>query len=310
MVLAATAAAQNNNCQRRRILIRVTTAEGESTPDPSGTQITGTFRGKPVKVLSVVPHRQPLRIVILLDASASMLRNTQKDSPWSTAVQLAYQFIQGTPAETQFGLLIFGSDVHRTVAVQQGGTAVLKELAVLPSIKEYPKKSRQTALWDTIHRALDMLGPPQAGDVIYAITDGQDNQSRKRRRHLERALIQAQTRLFVTATKTVQPEPLRANEIVPDTIGELRDTVHASGGALSDVQAEEYGWTEVPKAGVEALAKRLYHQMTDVNWVEIELPVPVDKPRDLKLELVPPPGKKKNPLALNYPRKLLPCAKP
>jgi hypothetical protein len=193
------------------------------------------------------------------------------------------------------------------VQLEQGGTAVLKELAALPPREKYPNGFRLTALRDTILRALEMLGPPQGGDVIYAITDGGDSKSRKSRKDLERALIRAQTRLFATLFTTLRRRPIPWES---DGAEDLWKIVRASGGGLSQVAVQEEGWMALPNTEMTALGKQVYQHMAAVTWMEIELGMPVDKPRDLKLELVPAPGKKKSPFVLAYPRQLMPCAQP
>ena len=59
-----------------------------------------------------------------------------------------------------------------------------------------PKKSHQTALWDSILSSAALFGPPRVGDGIYPITDGGDNQSHASVGQVQRTLLSQRIRMF------------------------------------------------------------------------------------------------------------------
>src|SRR2546428_12528825 len=65
------ALAQETPCLRRTVMASVTLA-GQPVASVPTSSFKGEFRGKPVRILSATRDLGPRRIVVLLDASASM----------------------------------------------------------------------------------------------------------------------------------------------------------------------------------------------------------------------------------------------
>jgi hypothetical protein len=87
LLLTASAQAQDDSCLRRTIPISV--IEKTKTDWPAkglvAGDLRGVFQGKPVHILSVTEDVRPLRIIILLDASSSMLE-TEREAKWHLAL--------------------------------------------------------------------------------------------------------------------------------------------------------------------------------------------------------------------------------
>jgi hypothetical protein len=70
------------------------------------------FRGKPVKIVSVIPDQRPHRIVILLDASRSTAHK------WERALYLATHLIGMPLPNTQIALVVFDKRIHGLVDIE------------------------------------------------------------------------------------------------------------------------------------------------------------------------------------------------
>src|SRR5215831_8777634 len=69
------------------------------------------FRGKPVKILSIVLENRPHRIVIALDASGSLGPGTGP-SDWPLVLQMGSDLVQSGLTQTRFVVLIFSEKVQ------------------------------------------------------------------------------------------------------------------------------------------------------------------------------------------------------
>lgn len=303
LLVAASAQAQENPCLRRTVPVSITTEAGYPIQDLSKITLTGKFRGKPVKILSLEPNRQPPRIVIVLDASGSMLDNLT----WPVARKLARYLVEVSSPEAQVALLVFADTVERELNFEQGRAKVAAQLASLPDQKNYRRGGR-TALRDSILRGLDLLKEPQPGDAIYVISDGGDNGSRKSWQDVERALLAAQVRLFASVMLNLSTHRGTPEELAGPA--DIHDAARPSGGNTRVVNSSQFDPNRVDEPGLKILAVRLYRQIAEVYWAEVELPEAVDKPRNWKIELNKEKDAKTRGLQLHYPQKLLPCAGP
>jgi hypothetical protein len=156
------------------------------------------------------------------------------------------------------------------------------------------------------------LGVGKIGDVICALTDGEDNKSQTTTRAVEEELLSGWIRLF----GIVMLHPLRS-AILPEGIGpeKLYSMVEATGGNGLNLPytASERPYNYIPVQSsadaVNLALQRLFLQMGEFYRVEMKLPETVEKPTKWKLEVVNADGKPMKGVEVHYPQELMPCAK-
>jgi hypothetical protein len=97
--------ADDDSCLHRIVSVSVADRNWAPISDLKPEDFRGEFRGKPVKILSVVPDNGPHRIVIVLDASGSIgpqQTGMSGQSNWPVARQMASHLAEIRPRETSF----------------------------------------------------------------------------------------------------------------------------------------------------------------------------------------------------------------
>lgn len=98
-----------------------------------------------------------------------------------------------------------------------------------------------------------------------------------------------------------------------DLLGPFAQT---TGGELVTTRFEQdyaRGFGELTLEQLTSLgevARRLSKHVAQYYEAEIELPRAVDRPRDWKLDVVGPDGKRRRDVVISYPRRLMPCSTP
>jgi hypothetical protein len=178
----------------------------------------------------------------------------------------------------------------------------------------------RTALFDAILEAAAQLNPPQLGDVICAVTDGEDNYSQHRPEEVRKRLLAAGIRFFAFLIGNTLPRSQTRTTVENDAVPHVERFTKSTGGngigiwPGGSLAAYPAGGQSVPyfvsaadrQAFLEAI-QRMYQQMAVFYRVEVQLPLPVDKERNWQLEVVDEKGKRSRDTYLIYPRRLLPC---
>lgn len=102
-VCAPSAFAQGTACLHRTVPLGILSAPGTPVAQITSSDLRAEFHGKPAQILGLSSHVPPHRVLILLDASASM-RGPMGDALWPAAVYVAGQF-----AESNLPALLWGS---------------------------------------------------------------------------------------------------------------------------------------------------------------------------------------------------------
>jgi Mg-chelatase subunit ChlD len=309
--------AQDNPCLNRTVAVNVMTEDGRLVKGLTASNFRAKLNGKPIDITSVDYDDGPHRVVILLDVSGSMTGSYDR-GPWPAAMAVLKSLLSSASSQTSFAFCTFARDMEVTVQFGKGSKAVIEALQKLETTDWSPPKGpgRYTALWDAISRAVDLLRPSQPGDAIFLVTDGGENVSKERDREVKDALVRSQARLFTFLTLELLPvgrplESVNGPEVLQDwarsTGGDLfyyPPRQRLSPNLVPDAELEMRA--ENPKLIPEA-ARLLAEEMSEVFAVHIKLPEPIEKPRDLKLEIVNALGKKHPPVRIVYPHKLAPC---
>lgn len=303
--LAAPAAAQDTTCKRRKVLVCAMDKQGHTIAGLTQQNFKAKFRGKPAQIVDVRPFTTAPRIVIVLDASGSMA------DLWAHASVIAAHLPFAFREQERLALVIFNNKVTHEKGFGTPRQELVDLLRALQPAKA--KKSNvkgRTSLHLGLLRAVEMLRPALPGDVIYLISDGgTDNRSGIGDQRVERTLLVTGIRFF--AVVAVHPDS-RFRIVSEEGVAYLERLSETTGGAFLSVTPIFSAGSAPSKQENELTGALywLYRQIWELYEVEVELPLDVDKPREWKLELNPPPGVKKSGSQLSYPQKLLPCAQP
>jgi hypothetical protein len=320
MLAGVAGAAAGESCLQRTVLVSVLNAEGNAVADLTVADFQAEFRGQPVKIHSAEFARRPARIVVLLDASGSVLRRAGK---WRFFRQSAENIGTTLPGDYALGLVVFSEKTLFQVRPEEGRDAYLAALRELPADqKGFPPPPRRTAIRDAIVEGIKLLEPVQPGVSLYLITDGGENQSRASRRQIEEQLLRSGVRLFMLVLNFEQFEPVVAEPelMYPTTIQEV---AVVSGGVKAYFPSRDsrsilwfgasektYQLTVQEIRLMETILRMLYISMVASYRLELEFPRAVDKPRKWKLEVVDSKGKTRKGLTVAFPGNLLPCENP
>ncbi len=302
--------AQEGPCTRRTVAVGVVDREWNLVRGLGAANFRANLHGQEVKILSAAIDTSPRHIVLLLDASGSMMGS---DQGWKTEMAVAESLIKLAPPQASIGQICFSGGVLDTQDFEHEPSALLMKLSALAKVCEKPSKTfPATALYDAIARAQGVLGVPEVGDVIYALTDGEDNRSHAKPREVEVELLRAGVRLYAVIIT-----PLVWNRTVShdDIVGRkpLSSVVEATGGNVLTLPCTR---ASSPYADIKATTtdevvdlafQRLYQQMGEFYRLEVRLPEKVDKPAKWKLEVIDANGKPMKGVEVHYPQELMPC---
>jgi hypothetical protein len=305
--------AQDSGCTTRIVPAGVVDREWNFVQGLSAANFRGKFRGHDVEILSASIDASPRHIVLLLDASGSMML---PNKGWKAAKFLSDDLIRNTPPRAFIAQMAFSDSVLDTASFDQDRLALLKRLAALVKVCEQPRKTRKTALFDAISSGLSALGVSDFGNVIYVVTDAKDNKSQTQVKTVEQDLLRTVVRLFsVVITYGDEMGGRVPEEIEART--RFLSMVEATGG---NVLTLPYGpasdqipltYIKAKRTGdrIDLALHRLYQQMGTFYRLDLRLPVPVDKPTEWKLEVIDENGRPNRRVEVHYPHRLLPCGK-
>jgi hypothetical protein len=312
LVSALPTPAQNKSCLRRIVPVTVMDSAGRPILGFAPADFQAKFRGKPVKILSIIPDDRPRRIVILLDTSGSM-SGEPRGRKWEIARAIAVHLVDAHLPNTSLALFFFSDQVHEQIGFSDGTPAIAKRLLDISANPDYVKKSvlGKTALYDAVLAALHLLDAPGFSDSIYLISDGGDNNSRSKQRDVRRALVSSGVRLHASV---LAPTDDRVPE---DLLGlsDITEMTTATGGVVlgpvGRTRAPHVMSFDLNQEERQALSVGLQYLEADVLSnvrVELELPETPNKWGEWSLELSHEKQKQFKHTSIAYPRDLAPCS--
>jgi hypothetical protein len=299
--------AQDSGCTTRTVPVSVVDEQWLPVQGLSAANFRGKLRGHDVEILSASIDTRPRRIVLLLDASGSMIGDG-----WETEKSLSEDLIRSAPPRASIAQMAFSETVLDTADFARDPRALLERLAALVKVCEQPRKTRRTALYDAIASARGTLEVPDFGDVIYVVTDADDNKSRTKPKKVEDQLLTAGIRLFAVV---IGPQ-FSTRGRAPENEGtyQLHSMVEAAGGNVLtypyEATSQPYPYIKAKTSAdaVNLVLQRLYQQMGEFYRLDLRLQETVDKPTKWKLEVIDAKGKPNRRVDVHYPQRLMPCA--
>jgi len=300
--------AQDSGCTRRTVAVGVVDREWNLVSGLSAANFHGSLRGHDVEILSASIDRSPRHIVLLLDASGSMMHAEEAER------SISEYLIRYAPPQASIAQMAFSGRVFASEGFSQDSLTLLKNLADLLRVREGRSwGSGKTALYDGIASARGSLGVPNLGDVVFALTDGGDNNSRLDDIEVKKDMLAAGVRLFATI---ILASKLTGEATPPEGIegpGHLHDMVAATGGSdltLPNIGASQpFKYLHI-KSSVDAVnlaLQRMFQQMGEFYRLDVRTPATVEKPTKWKLEVIDASGRPMRGVEVHYPQELMPC---
>jgi hypothetical protein len=303
--------AQDSACTRRTVAVDVVDDQWNFVQGLSAANFRGKLRGHEVEILSASIDTSPRHIVLLLDASGSMIGSNQT---WNVAKSVSEGLIRFASPRASIAQMAFAETALDTAGFEQDQSVLLLRQAALVKMAEQPRKTRKTALYDAIASARDTFGELGFGDVIYVVTDGEDNKSQSQPKRVEADLLTAGVRLFsvLICSDLAMRGRVPENGEGPDR---LLSVVEATGGNVlilpygAASHGNRYIRAKTTRDAIDLALHRLYEQMGEFYRLDLRLPETVDKPTKWKLEVIHENGKPNPQLEVHYSRQLTPCDK-
>lgn len=274
--------------ERRVIPVSVIDHEGKVVEGLTAADFRGSFRSRPVKIVSVEWDTGPRRIALLVDTSAGMGKPMAKmQLAWWAAGEAAARL----PKSTSLALLTFDMEVKRYTDPTTNQASLVA--AFLEAQRRAP--SGGTTLFDGIWEAARALLPPGFGHGVFVLSDGEDTYSRVSREQVASALAEVGIRVHFFVVSG------RAGKDRKDALSGIRTIADATGGRIFELFRGRQETAEI--------ATRLTPFFDSMTWLyrmEIELPVRVDKVREWKLHVVGEQGEARQDVEVAYPRLLVP----
>jgi hypothetical protein len=299
-------ALQTDPCTRRTVVVSASDASRAPATFQSA-DLAAEVAGHPAILFSVRPLPSPGRVVIAIDGSASVSSDT---TLWLLVRILAEDMVSRLPGR-QVAILYFGEKVERQTDFSSNRAGLFAFIRSLQPIPGGRKAS--TGIFDSLQGAKDRLTPAQPGDVIYLLSDGQENVSLSSRRALGQALASQGIRLFGLLLH--DQAFLGPN---PDQSPAVRDAIINSGGAVLDLDPtaghnvfrDKASGELNPKLkeAIESRSTYLASQIASAALVEIGLPDSISAHKSLRLTLKFTDGTRSHrSWQLYYPHELPPC---
>ncbi|MBI3952308.1 MAG: VWA domain-containing protein [Acidobacteria bacterium] len=171
--------------------VSVKDAKGNPVPDLKKSNFTLYEDGVPQEIVSFEEENAPLSVVLLMDVSDSM-----EGSSLQEAKRAAIEFIDQSQPQNEIALIAFNDQVHTL-------RAFTHDRAPLRAAIEQLIASGGTALYDALASAIElMLTARYPRHVIVLLSDGQDEDSRRKFSQVERLVQSTDVVIFAVGEYT------------------------------------------------------------------------------------------------------------
>jgi hypothetical protein len=314
-VVASPVRSQEEQCLARSVPIIVRDINSRPIKGMTLQDLVVKVNGKLVSLVSVAVDSRPRRAVILLDTSGSMRGESDH---WKLPLDVAMHVARSVSSNTQLAFLTFDDAVHNVIDFSGDNSAVLGQLNRMSDGEAFSKKDIQghTALYDAVYYGWQLLKNSSSADLLFVISDGDDNKSSLKLEALERILIGSGVRLFAVRMRdlTNLPRARRLDEmgsprvlaeIAEKTGGEVFGPVGFRLGGYIHFAFSNYNYSA--KTKVEDALIWFYEGMLQSQALEIQLPAAIPTKEFLEVKLSKEAARRWKGATLSYARKLLPC---
>jgi Mg-chelatase subunit ChlD len=153
LMFAGSLSAQGDACVRRRVAVNALDGQNRFAPDIAADDLRASLSRQPLRILSVTASHT-VRLVIVADASSSMFHD---ESVWNSSIDVQKRLLESVPTETQVGLVVFSTDVERTISLTTDHDRIAEELDALRASRASRKGIFKTALWDALAHSMSLF---------------------------------------------------------------------------------------------------------------------------------------------------------
>lgn len=304
VVILSTFVISQTPCSERTLIVSVLDEHGNSVPGLTRKNLSVKVGGQPAAVVSAQSAQALPRIVIVLDASASMLEPAEK---WELARRFSADVVTRSRPEAPIGLIVFASKFHKVVPVSSNHQPVLDTIREMSALQN--RQTGTTPLTNTLFEAIGMLMPAQPGDVVYLVSDGEDNQSKQSVADIQKAFLTRGIRLYGALLWSHHPASINAEDfqnVAKNTGGFVvnETPLPFQDGPFS--WQDKYDVTPAHRALLAAAADQLYEEVFQAYRITVQTPA-FTKPERLKIEVVDPSGARRKGVTLSYPAEMIGC---
>jgi von Willebrand factor type A domain len=289
LVLAGAVRA-DDPCRLQNLVVGVRDQQGKPVTGLLPASFRGTAGGRTLQVISARASATPPRIVVVVDQSGSVNRETHS---FETASAAAESFVLSNAGKAHIAIVFFSDHVLETAGFDTPSNEVLRKIRARQDGKGH------TALYDSLIYSASLFGPPEPGDVVYAITDGGNNHGKSQARDVEREFLTKGIRLFSFIWSEKPFQSIEEQEGQSDIL----NLVKVTGGLEASVES-------LPPANqnerLNATLQPLYNAMTHFYTLEVKAPE-LKKGSAWKLEVVDGNGMKQGSIKVIYPKSLASC---
>jgi von Willebrand factor type A domain len=276
--------AQTDPCLHGSLSVNILVPQSTTAPALTADDLRAKLDKKPVKIFSVLPDEPPHRIVVLLDSSGSVLSHPEV---WRAYLAIAKNLVTNPPEGTSAQLAVFGDRIDMVITATNDRAKLDSQFKSLEAGWGFFKKPRATALWDALKHASDGFGSPRQGDVLYVLTDGDDNTSRFKFDDVENDFRSKPIKLLLISVRAPDQPSVQAKKLK-----KLQDLALETGGATADLS---------DKLKLESLSQSIARPYR----LEIELPAQLKNTENSTVTLR---GKTIEGTDVNYSGRLVACS--
>src|SRR4051812_28102930 len=138
--------AEKDGCTKRTVIVTARDANsGKALPATlQAVDLRGKINGKPMQILAATKPTTPTRVVLLLDASASMAGKSQR------VVDSATDIVRKSPSSTKFAPIVFADNELRKVEFGKPGPEMVTEIMSFKGIQPYGDSALRDAIWEAV----------------------------------------------------------------------------------------------------------------------------------------------------------------
>lgn len=293
------------SCQPSSLIVNVLDQHGIPLRGLNAQDFKVTYHGTTLRIASLSFSTGPRRVIVLLDTSGSMSGETSRDE-WKIARAAVLDFVKSALPGTQLALVTFAADVQERTELSKDSQAITLWLNS-NSGNERSDPRGPTALLESVLKALRKLQPIQPGDAIFAVTDGEDNSSRKESARRLKDALQG-IRLFAFL---LEDEFYGA---VVDMRAEFFEMAKDSGGFTTGLKQartgpfSHYVYDDRAEAIIKASAQIVNAQISDYYLLSLDPTAHRSTTEGLKVEAIDENGRVRKNVTVTYPHHLMPCA--
>jgi von Willebrand factor type A domain len=297
-LLGLTLYAQTSNYSAQIFTLAIQDQQGQFVTDIQPNQIVITGQGAKVQRLEL--DNAPRRIVLLLDTSGSM--GNYKSLTWSNVAHVAIQIALQRKGDDSIGLETLAERDQILVPLTTDSQLLVRHIEALTSSGR-GRTMLGLALRNILARRENGL---RFGDAIILVSDGYRSQEDKTDfAQLDHDLTRAGVRICLIRVQPVMG--FGAYSEVSDASYFVRDVGGTTLNMFSMLEEVHPGdGVHVAPEMIESTAQAAYGFVRTYYRVGVEISEPLQRPRQLRLELVDQQKRSMKHLQLNYPRHLLP----